>query len=202
MKKLIVLAMALAVSMGVASVVLAASDTAQVTIHVTVTSGINDITRISSADFTIGWGPMLSAASNTTVADNDHRMIFKNTGTTRQNWAVQVATFPGWSYVTDGNPGAVMTVADQVRLSAVFAQYGLSYTVSDFNTADIISNTIKWSSSTALAVDGQPDAGNKGIGVYANDERGLYVSFDTPTAASTNLGRELTATLTVTAGVF
>lgn len=109
------------------------------------------------------------------------RVVFKNDGNGAVSYAIKVTSTTGnWTLVA-GVPGA-----NEYRLSAIWHQWDSKPAVTEFNANDILSANDQTSSDTAFFNDNETHETNsvKGANVPANEERNLYLKFDSPASGS------------------
>lgn len=191
MKKLLLSAAALLMTLGIAQSSFAAS--ADVYIQITVTAGSVTITRTSAG--TVDYGQFVVGTSTVLATP----ATFQNDGDTIADWSVEspLVFTANWTAQTDAP--APIAVVDQVRLSALFT--GALPALGDFAANDTISAATVACTADAYAITADA-VGVKGYDVpNGGASRDLYFRLDTPAAGSQDLNVQLTGTVTVTAAV-
>lgn len=168
-KKLAVkLAAALALVISGAAVVKAAQTA---TLNVTLTMSNLDVTNTGAESLSISGGPGAVLVSD--------RGIFKNTGATNETFQVNCnAGQNPWYLVTGTDP----ITPEQYRLSAVWHQWNVAPSTSEFDANDILSASPTSSSATTFFADTETHSTTdvRGDNIPVNGERSLFLRVELP----------------------
>ena len=125
-----------------------------------------------------GSASIMAAPGTSKVMD---RIVFKNDGNGAVNYAVKVASTTGSWTLVSSVPGA-----SEYRLSAIWHQWDSKPSTSEFQANDILTASDQTSSDTILFNDNESHAttGVKGYNVPTNEERNLYLKFDSPASGT------------------
>jgi len=181
MKKYFILMAALFVSFGIASSAMAAATgSAYVNIHVTITAAsgpsiIRDATSPADIDMPIGVDSVANLSPTTR---------FINNGTdSAANWSIHVNNPGAWTLQT-GTPGTAVGV-DQIRIAAIFYYDAAGNpAIANFSADDCLTDVRTNCSLTAFA-DVAGDDGAKGVNVGLGATKNLWLAIDAPATGTT-----------------
>ena len=204
MKKLALLGLALAVSLGLASASWAASSD-KLTIYVTVSESGAGIELLFGPDYYFG---NMTVNERRVDGDGTQVRIFRNIGSTTSDWQMQMGKWQDgsntdlatqWTYLTDdpANP----TTLNHVRVSALWQLTKPSE--GDFLADDTVEGPApdgspKTCSATVFGLASTSDD-EKGFNVPVSGERQVHLMLHTPASGSANLGISVHSELVVTA---
>ncbi|MCD4813955.1 hypothetical protein K8S19_09745 [bacterium] len=201
MKKFLLLSLGLVLLLGAAKASFAAT-TAQVFIHVTITSGTVDITRVTGAD--IHFGQVLVATSAYT--DGTQESQFNNSSTdVVEDFSLSASDTTGtWVYQTDA-PGTAFGAIDLVRLSALWGATGVVPAPASFLADDTINGATLIESTADIFAITADAAALKGYAIphatTGGNDRYIHFRLDTPNDGSAGQGVNVDITVTVTASI-
>ena len=208
MKKLALLGLALAVSLGLASASFAAFS--EMTIHVTVQEAGAGIELLFGEDYYFG---DIRVGGTKIDGNNDQTRIFRNNGDTTSTWQMQMSEWMDgggntpvaesrWRYLDDTADPDALPGRNQIRLSALWQLSGDDIrprpVAANFRAEDTLTTTEKRCSATDYGAAGIPDD-EKGFNIPASGERQLHLMLQAPATGSNNLGIPMRSLLTVTA---
>ncbi len=93
------------------------------------------------------WGPDFLVQTNANnifdnTAGNTYGFKVLNTGTETFTIMMSITNDGGATLVTDGNPGAKLTGADEIRIAAVFCEWDTTLVVGNFGPEDVLSSSL------------------------------------------------------------
>ncbi len=188
MRKSLVLTAVLALSLGVAAASFAATSVnLRVLVTVSEGSGIDNL-------FGDDYGFPAQAVGTTAINPNG-RWIFRNVGSTTDDWQMQMSNWtdigsnplvPGWTFLTTDPNGALPGI-NEVRLGALWGDAALVPVLADFTDTDMLSTALTACGADAFARAADP-IGVKGYQVAPTLDRSLYLMFQAPASGSDHLG--------------
>lgn len=202
MKKFLLMSLGLVLLLGAAKASFAAT-TAEIYIHVTITSGTVDILRVNASG-DISFGQVL--VSSSAYTDAGQEMNIRNTSVdVYETFSLSAVDTTGiWAYQTDA-PGTAFAAADLVRLSALWGATGVVPAPASFLADDTINGaTLTASTTDVFAISADADT-LKGFNVphatAGGNDRYIHFRLDTPNTGSAGQGVNVDITVTITAAI-